>query len=157
MTPALCPDWSLLSPTASISSWVRATSRADRFPIGTGTGVCLSQGGNIYAAALLGLGIKDSTSGFRAYSARILRTIDLRAVRAEGYGFQIEMVRQVLDHGGRVVEVPIRFVDREVGESKMSMHIVVEALALVTWWAALRVVRALRPGGRARPSLTSTT
>jgi dolichol-phosphate mannosyltransferase len=117
----------------------------------------LSQGGNVYAAALLGLGIKDSTSGFRAYSARILKDIDLELVRAEGYGFQIEMVRQVLDHGGRVVEVPIRFVERTVGESKMSMYIVVEALALVTWWAALRVLRSLRPGGRTRPSLRSTS
>jgi dolichol-phosphate mannosyltransferase len=116
----------------------------------------LSQGGNIYAAALLGLGIKDSTSGFRVYSARVLGAIDLGVVRAEGYGFQIEMVRQVLDHGGRVVEVPIRFVDRVEGESKMSMHIVVEAFALVTWWAALRVVRSLRPGGGTRPSLRST-
>jgi dolichol-phosphate mannosyltransferase len=117
----------------------------------------LSQGGNMYAATLLGLGIKDSTSGFRVYSARILSAIDLGMVRAEGYGFQIEMVRQVLDHGGRVVEVPIRFVERTEGESKMSMHIVVEALALVTWWAALRAVRSLRPGGRARPSLRSTS
>jgi dolichol-phosphate mannosyltransferase len=117
----------------------------------------LSQGGNIYAAALLGLGIKDSTSGFRVYSARILHDIDLGQVRAEGYGFQIEMVRQVLDHGGRVVEVPIRFVDRTEGESKMSMHIVVEALALVTWWAVLRAGRSLRTGGRTRPSLRSST
>jgi len=117
----------------------------------------LSQGGNVYAATLLGLGIKDSTSGFRAYSASILKDIDLERVRAEGYGFQIEMVRQVLDHGGRVVEVPIRFVERTVGESKMSMYIVVEALALVTWWAALRVLRSLRPGGRTRPSLRSTS
>jgi dolichol-phosphate mannosyltransferase len=117
----------------------------------------LSQGGNIYAATLLGLGIKDSTSGFRVYSSRILGAIDLRSVRAEGYGFQIEMVRQVLDHGGRVVEVPIKFVDREVGESKMSMHIVIEALVLVTWWAGLRVVHALKPGGRTRPSLRSTS
>jgi dolichol-phosphate mannosyltransferase len=116
----------------------------------------LSQGGNIYAAMLLGLGIKDSTSGFRAYSGRILQLIDLTVVRAEGYGFQIEMVRQVLDHGGRVVEVPIRFVERTEGESKMSMHIVVEALALVTWWATLRVIRSFRPGGRTRPSLRST-
>jgi dolichol-phosphate mannosyltransferase len=116
----------------------------------------LSQGGNVYAATLLGLGIKDSTSGFRAYSARILRAIDLGMVRAEGYGFQIEMVRQVLDHGGRVVEVPIRFVERTEGESKMSAYIVVEALALVTWWAALRAFRALRPGGRSRPTLRST-
>jgi dolichol-phosphate mannosyltransferase len=117
----------------------------------------LSQGGNIYAATLLGLGIKDSTSGFRAYSARILAAIDLHVVRAEGYGFQIEMVRQVLDHGGRVVEVPICFVERTEGESKMSMHIVVEALALVTWWAALRAVRSLRPGSRPRTSLRSST
>src|SRR5580658_4460495 len=117
----------------------------------------LSQGGNIYAALMLRLGIRDSTSGFRAYSARIMGAIDLGAVRAEGYGFQIEMVRQVLDHGGRVVEVPIRFIDRLEGESKMSMHIVVEAFALVTWWAALRVVRSLRPGGRTRPSLRSTS
>jgi dolichol-phosphate mannosyltransferase len=117
----------------------------------------VSQGGNIYADALLGLGVKDSTSGFRVYSAKILSVIDLASVRAEGYGFQIEMVRQVRDHGGRVVEVPIRFVDRAVGESKMSMSIVVEALGLVTWWAALRVFHALRPGGRARASLRSTT
>jgi len=117
----------------------------------------LSQGGNIYAASMLRLGIKDSTSGFRAYSARIMGAIDLRAVRAEGYGFQIEMVRQVLDHGGRVVEVPIRFIDRAEGESKMSMHIVVEALGLVTWWAVVRAVRSLRPRRRTRPSLTRTT
>ncbi|MGH9019263.1 MAG: glycosyltransferase, partial [Acidimicrobiales bacterium] len=117
----------------------------------------LSQGGNVYAALLLGLGIKDSTSGFRCYSGRILRAIDLTEVRAEGYGFQIEMVREVLDHGGRVIEVPIRFSERTVGESKMSMAIVVEALALVTWWAALRILRSLRPGRRARTSLGPTT
>ena len=62
----------------------------------------ISRGGNIYADVLLGLGVKDSTSGFRAYRAEILRKVDLDAVRAEGYGFQIEMVRQVLEHGGRV-------------------------------------------------------
>jgi dolichol-phosphate mannosyltransferase len=116
----------------------------------------VSRGGNIYAATLLGLGVKDSTSGFRAYGASILRAIDLGVVRAEGYGFQIEMVRQVLDHGGRVIEVPIRFVERSEGESKMSMRIVVEALTLVTWWAALRALRSLRLHGRTRPSLRST-
>ena len=103
----------------------------------------LSQGGNIYAALLLGLGITDSTSGFRAYRAEILRKMDLDAVRAEGYGFQIEMVYEVLRHGGTVTEVPIRFVDRVQGKSKMSMNIVVEALLLVTWWAAKRGWRAL--------------
>jgi dolichol-phosphate mannosyltransferase len=104
----------------------------------------ISRGGNIYADILLGLGVKDSTSGFRAYRAEILRKIDLGTVRAEGYGFQIEMVHQVLDHGGRVSEVPIRFVDRVEGTSKMSMSIVVEAFVLVTWWSALRLFRSAR-------------
>lgn len=104
----------------------------------------ISRGGNIYADILLGLGVKDSTSGFRAYRAEILREIDLDAVRAEGYGFQIEMVRQVLEHGGRVVEVPICFVDRVEGLSKMSTSIVIEAFVLVTWWALERASKAAR-------------
>lgn len=104
----------------------------------------ISRGGNIYAEVLLGLKVKDSTSGFRAYRAEILRKIDLGAVRAEGYGFQIEMVRQVLEHGGRVTEVPIRFVDRVEGLSKMSTSIVVEAFVLVTWWAGIRAAEALK-------------
>jgi len=111
----------------------------------------LSQGGNVYAALALGLHVSDSTSGFRAYRADALRRIDLDAVRAEGYGFQIEMVLQVLEHGGHVTEVPIRFVDRVDGKSKMSMYIVVEALALVTWWALRRAVRVLVRGGASRP------
>ncbi len=111
----------------------------------------LSQGGNVYAALLLRLHVADSTSGFRAYRADALRSIDLDAVRAEGYGFQIEMVHQVLQHGGEVVEVPIRFVDRVEGKSKMSMYIVVEALALVTWWACKRAVRVLVRGRASRP------
>jgi dolichol-phosphate mannosyltransferase len=102
----------------------------------------ISRGGNIYAEVLLGLRVKDSTSGFRAYRAEILRKIDLGAVRAEGYGFQIEMVRQVLEHGGRVTEIPICFVDRVDGLSKMSTAIVIEAFVLVTWWSALRAVEA---------------
>ncbi|HUC35766.1 MAG TPA: polyprenol monophosphomannose synthase [Acidimicrobiales bacterium] len=110
----------------------------------------LSQGGNIYASALLGLHVTDSTSGFRAYSERILRQIDLRSVRADGYGFQVEMVLEVLEHGGTVTEVPIRFVDRVEGKSKMSAYIVFEALALVTWWALRRAFRAL--GGATRPA-----
>lgn len=108
----------------------------------------ISRGGNIYADLLLGLGVKDSTAGFRAYSATILREIDLAEVRAEGYGFQIEMVRQVLEHGGEVAEVPIRFVDRVEGESKMSTRIVIEAFALVTWWAGQRFARSLGRFGR---------
>ncbi|HTZ10688.1 MAG TPA: polyprenol monophosphomannose synthase [Acidimicrobiales bacterium] len=115
----------------------------------------LSQGGNIYAAWMLGLHVTDSTSGFRAYRADALRRIDLDAVRAEGYGFQIEMVYQVLEHGGLVTEVPIRFVDRVQGKSKMSMTIVVEALLLVTWWAVRRAVRLLVRGRRAVPRVST--
>ena len=74
------------------------------------------------------------------------------AVRAEGYGFQIEMVHQVLEHGGQVVEVPIRFVDRVEGKSKMSMHIVVEALFLVTWWGLRAPGRGAWRGRGARPA-----
>jgi dolichol-phosphate mannosyltransferase len=103
----------------------------------------LSRGGNTYAAWMLALGITDATSGFRAYRAPVLKAIDLSLVRAEGYGFQIEMVHQVLEQGGQVVEVPIRFVDRVEGKSKMSIHIVVEALLLVTWWGLCRLGRRL--------------
>jgi len=110
----------------------------------------LSESGNVYASLLLGLHVTDSTSGFRAYGADVLRRLDLNSIRADGYGFQIEMVHQVLEHGGSVTEVPIRFVDRVEGKSKMSGHIVVEALALVTWWAVVRAARGLL--GLAKPA-----
>lgn len=104
----------------------------------------LSRGGNVYASTLLGLGVADSTSGFRAYSASVLRRIELDRIRADGYGFQIEMTYRARRAGATVVEVPIRFVDRVDGESKMSAVIVVEALGLVTWWGLLRMVERLR-------------
>ncbi len=94
----------------------------------------LSRQGNRYAAWALGLAISDATSGFRAYRASILAKVDLAAVRADGYGFQVEMAYQVAGLGGVVVELPIRFSDRSLGRSKMSGRIVVEALFLVTWW-----------------------
>jgi dolichol-phosphate mannosyltransferase len=94
----------------------------------------LSRWGNRYAAAALRLSVRDSTSGFRAYRADVLRRIDLDRVRADGYGFQIEMAYRVACLGGRIVETPIEFRDRERGNSKMSSRIVFEALGLVTWW-----------------------
>lgn len=94
----------------------------------------LSRWGNRYASWALGLEIADATSGFRAYRADTLRGIDLGAVRADGYGFQIEMAYLVVRAGAKVVEVPIQFADRTRGNSKMSSRIVVEALALVSWW-----------------------
>jgi len=104
----------------------------------------LSRGGNLYASAMLGLHVTDSTAGYRVYSARILERLGLERVRAEGYGFQIEMTYRAKQHGAVVVEVPISFVDREAGQSKMSSVIVIEALGLVTWWAMGRLVYEVR-------------
>jgi dolichol-phosphate mannosyltransferase len=112
----------------------------------------LSKGGNLYADVMLGLGVRDSTAGFRAYAATLLRRIDLSSVRADSYGFQIEMTYRAIGAGAEVAEVPIRFVDRELGSSKMSTYTVVEALALVTWWGAQRAVARLRGRRRASPA-----
>lgn len=92
----------------------------------------LSRLGNIYARAWLGFGVRDSTSGFRAFRIGTLRSQTLGSLRSQGYSFQIEMVRRVHRSGGRIVEVPITFVERELGRSKMSRRIVLEALGLVT-------------------------
>lgn len=105
----------------------------------------LSRWGNRYAAAVLGLAVRDATSGFRAYRAPSLARIDLGTVRADGYGFQIEMAHRVAGDGGRIVEVPIAFTDRVRGTSKMSGRIVVEALVLVTWWGVRDRILCRRP------------
>lgn len=103
----------------------------------------LSAGGNLYARLWLGFPVRDSTAGFRAYRAETLAREDLSTVRSEGYGFQIEMTRRVWKAGGTIAEVPIKFVERVQGNSKMSRRIVVEALAQVTRWGV-----ADRFGGR---------
>jgi dolichol-phosphate mannosyltransferase len=95
----------------------------------------LSKGGNRYAGLVLGLEVRDATAGYRAYRASALEQIDLDLIKADGYGFQIEMAYVVARNGGRIVEVPISFSDRIRGTSKMSGNIVIEALLLVTWWA----------------------
>jgi dolichol-phosphate mannosyltransferase len=103
----------------------------------------ISRGGNVYASMMLGLGVHDSTAGFRVYSASVLRRLNLDRIRAEGYGFQIEMTYRSRQAGASIIEVPIRFVDRVTGDSKMSSAIVFEALGLVTYWAIGRLARAL--------------
>lgn len=109
----------------------------------------LSKYANRYSGVMLRLGIRDLTAGYRAYRGEMIDRIDLDGVRAEGYGFQVEMTYFVAEAGGRIVEVPIKFVDRVRGSSKMSMNIVVEAMALVTWWGIRdRVLRR----GRSAPS-----
>jgi len=105
----------------------------------------LSRGGNLYASIVLGLKVADSTAGFRVYRTAILEAMDFESVRADGYGFQIEMTYRARGAGARISEVPIRFVDRERGESKMSSAIIVEALWMVTLWGLARLARALRP------------
>ncbi len=116
----------------------------------------LSAGGNRYASVVLGLQVSDSTAGFRAYSADVLRKLDLDRIRAEGYGFQIEMTYRAKQHGARIKEVPITFIDRVAGESKMSSRIVVEALALVSWWGLGRVKRGFRHPDPPAPNPTPT-
>jgi dolichol-phosphate mannosyltransferase len=94
----------------------------------------ISRGGGLYARTMLGLSVQDATAGFRAYHRRNLSRIDLDRVRADGYGFQVEMTYLTERTGGRITEVPIEFRDRSLGHSKMSSRIVVEAFLLVTWW-----------------------
>jgi dolichol-phosphate mannosyltransferase len=98
----------------------------------------LSRSANLYARFMLGMGVKDSTAGFRIYSADILRKINLSAIKSEGYSFQIEMTRAVYENGGKIIEVPITFREREQGVSKMSKKIVKEAMMLVTIWGLKR-------------------
>ena len=94
----------------------------------------ISRLGCRYAQVMLRLDTRDATSGFRAYRADALRAVDLDTLRANGYGFQVEMAYRVTAAGGDVREIPIEFRDRRAGRSKMSSHIVVEALWLVTKW-----------------------
>lgn len=95
----------------------------------------LSRFGNLYARTLLGYPVRDSTAGFRAFRAEWLADQDLETVSSHGYAFQIEMTRRMHRSGGRIVEIPITFVERVSGRSKMSRRIVVEALIEVTGWA----------------------
>jgi dolichol-phosphate mannosyltransferase len=104
----------------------------------------LSKYGNRYSAGMLRLDVRDLTAGYRAYRGEMLDRMDIDAVRAEGYGFQVEMTYFVANAGGRIVEIPIKFVDRVRGTSKMSSAIVVEAMGLVTWWGIRDRVRRTR-------------
>jgi dolichol-phosphate mannosyltransferase len=91
----------------------------------------LSKGGSLYSRTILGLTVKDLTSGYKAFSRRALEAIDLSAVRSNGYSFQIELTYRAILKGMRVSEVPIVFVDRKVGHSKMSRKVFVEAVGMV--------------------------
>ncbi len=99
----------------------------------------ISRGGSLYAQVLLQLGIRDLTGGFKCYRRTVLETIDLAGISSLGYAFQIETTYRALRAGFRVVEVPITFSDREVGGSKMSKSIVLEAI----WKVPILRARAL--------------
>ncbi len=103
----------------------------------------LSRAANIYTRIMLGLGVRDATAGFRAYRAATLRTISLDQVESTGYCFQIDLTLRVADAGLRIIEVPITFVEREHGASKMSNKIIGEAFWRVAQWGVTRRLRRL--------------
>jgi dolichol-phosphate mannosyltransferase len=114
----------------------------------------LSRAGNVYARIMLGIPLRDITGGYRAYRASALREIGLENVESVGYCFQIDLVRRAVQAGLTAAEVPITFVDRTHGTSKMSNAIVREALWRVTRWGITRRLRRLRPRIRCRKANT---
>lgn len=98
----------------------------------------LSKSANLYARFMLRSKVKDMTSGFRVYKTSALKKINFAGIKSQGYCFQIEMTRKILAQGGRVLEVPITFVERKYGSSKMNWKIVLEAMVRVTLWGLTR-------------------
>ncbi|ARF60653.1 MULTISPECIES: polyprenol monophosphomannose synthase [Streptomyces] len=94
----------------------------------------ISRGGSLYSRLALGLSVRDVTGGYRAFRTETLDGLGLGEVASQGYCFQVDLARRAVEAGYHVVEVPITFVDREVGDSKMSRDILVEALWRVTGW-----------------------
>jgi dolichol-phosphate mannosyltransferase len=101
----------------------------------------VSRGGCLYAQAVLGLHVRDSTSGFKCFRREVLEALPLERISTKGYAFQIETTYRAVRAGFRVVEVPITFADREIGRSKMSRRVVAEAVVKVP---SLRLAAAIR-------------
>lgn len=101
----------------------------------------ISRIGTFYARLMLGSKVEDMTAGFRVYNAEFLKNLNLAGVNARGYGFQVEMTWRTENSGGIILEVPITFVERTRGKSKMSTGIVLEALWLVTKWSIKKPIR----------------
>jgi dolichol-phosphate mannosyltransferase len=110
----------------------------------------LSRGGSGYARFALGVPVRDVTGGYRAFTADALRRIDLDAVLSQGYCFQIDMIWHAAVAGLKIAEVPITFVERERGVSKMSGSIVAEAMLRVTGWAIMSLPERMRRAAGAR-------
>jgi dolichol-phosphate mannosyltransferase len=111
----------------------------------------LSRGGNLYARMLLGIPVRDVTAGFRLFRASTLRRLDLTSVESLGYCFQVDLTLRTLEAGLRVREVPIEFLERERGESKMDRAVAVESLRRITLWGLETRLRR-RPTGPTRPA-----
>jgi dolichol-phosphate mannosyltransferase len=116
----------------------------------------LSRAGNLYARVALGMDLQDATGGYRAYRAGALAEVGLAGVSSQGYCFQVELVWRAVRVGLTVVEVPISFVEREKGDSKMTAGIVTEALVSVTWWGVRERWNRLTGADRAAPRPTPT-
>ncbi len=112
----------------------------------------ISRGGTAYTRVMLGVPIHDATGGYRAFRAQTLRKLDLHEVASQGYCFQIDLAWRAVQRGMRVVEVPITFVERTSGTSKMSRRIVAEALWRVTVWGVDDKVTRVRRRASARRS-----
>jgi dolichol-phosphate mannosyltransferase len=114
--------------------------------------LALSRGGNLYIRMALGMPFKDATGGYRAYKMAVLDAIDVGTVASQGYSFQVELAWRAYRHGFRIAEVPITFVERERGASKMSGNIFKEQLLRVTGWGlrARRDAVLARVGGSRR-------
>ena len=108
----------------------------------------LSRGGNAYTRLALGIGVHDATAGYRAFRRSALAAIGLDSVASQGYCFQVDTTRRAARRGLRVVEVPITFTEREIGESKMNRQIVTEALWRVTQWGLADRWRQVTSRGR---------
>src|SRR5437660_3312287 len=91
----------------------------------------ISGGGNIFARFMLGIPVHNCTACYRCYRRNVLESIDLDTIQSQGYAFQIELVYRVMQHGFKIVETPIVFMDRRVGKSKMSRKIVIEGFTYV--------------------------
>ncbi|CAB4773460.1 unannotated protein [freshwater metagenome] len=100
----------------------------------------LSKAANRYANLMLSLHVLDTTAGFRIYSAELLNKMQISTIASEGYCFQIEMTRRAIARGGSIKEVPITFIEREHGVSKMSLAIALEAVVRITAWGFARII-----------------
>jgi dolichol-phosphate mannosyltransferase len=119
------------------SRWIKG-GKIENWPLSR---QILSKGGNLYTRLMLGISIKDATGGYRAYRREVLEAIDLANIESQGYCFQVDMVRRSLQKEFKIAETPITFTERELGTSKMSRSIVIEAFSRIGIWGIKRLLR----------------